>query len=154
MKIKLLIEPCSAAVSSKLLLFKMASDMTSLLPSVQEIAKNSNEEVLEVVEILLKFANNIISDPKNEKYRRIRVGNPVVMDKLMPVSGAVQCLFEMGFTEVSIGALSWHDSAKFHSVSTYFDSDVIDIDIGQNANNSETSMGIKNVKCVKLLSDI
>ena len=74
--------------------------MTNILPSVQEIAKNNNEDFIQAVVILLKFANNILKDPKNEKYRKIRVGNAVVSEKLLPVAGAIECLFEMGFTEV------------------------------------------------------
>ena len=91
----------------------MASRMTNTLPSVQEIAKNRSEEYIPAVEILLKFANNIIRDPKNEKYRKIRVGNAIVAEKLLPVSGAIECLFEMGFTEVRILVGDFGHTLKF-----------------------------------------
>ncbi len=42
-------------------------------------------------------------NPNEDKYRSIRVGNPTFSTKLLPVKGAVECLFEMGFEEV--GAL-------------------------------------------------
>lgn len=38
--------------------------------------------------------------PNEEKYRSIRIGNPTFSTKLLPVKGAVECLFEMGFEEV------------------------------------------------------
>ncbi|KAK5620096.1 Peptide-N(4)-(N-acetyl-beta- glucosaminyl)asparagine amidase, partial [Crenichthys baileyi] len=37
--------------------------------------------------------------PNEEKYRSIRIGNPTFSTKLLPVKGAVECLFEMGFEE-------------------------------------------------------
>ncbi|KAJ0055123.1 hypothetical protein NL108_009880, partial [Boleophthalmus pectinirostris] len=38
-------------------------------------------------------------NPNEEKYRSIRIGNPTFSTKLLPVKGAVECLFEMGFEE-------------------------------------------------------
>lgn len=38
--------------------------------------------------------------PDQDKYRSIRIGNPTFSSKLLPVKGAVECLFEMGFQEV------------------------------------------------------
>lgn len=38
--------------------------------------------------------------PNEEKYRSIRIGNPTFSTKLLPIKGAVECLFEMGFEEV------------------------------------------------------
>ena len=62
-----------------------------------------NESVVlnEVSEILLKFANNILNNPNDKKYRRIRVGNKIISNRLLPVSGAVEFLFDMGFEEVN-----------------------------------------------------
>ncbi|XP_007505246.2 peptide-N(4)-(N-acetyl-beta-glucosaminyl)asparagine amidase isoform X1 [Monodelphis domestica] len=38
-------------------------------------------------------------NPDDEKYRSIRVGNTAFITRLLPVRGAVECLFEMGFEE-------------------------------------------------------
>ncbi|XP_010131922.1 PREDICTED: peptide-N(4)-(N-acetyl-beta-glucosaminyl)asparagine amidase, partial [Buceros rhinoceros silvestris] len=38
-------------------------------------------------------------NPYEEKYRLIRIGNPAFSTRLLPVRGAVNCLFEMGFQE-------------------------------------------------------
>jgi hypothetical protein len=43
-----------------------------------------------------------IRNPNDEKYRSIRIGNTAFSTRLLPVRGAVECLFEMGFEEVSI----------------------------------------------------
>ncbi|KAL0278712.1 UNVERIFIED_CONTAM: hypothetical protein PYX00_000454 [Menopon gallinae] len=52
-------------------------------------------------EVLLRIARNILSDPDNPKYRSISLSSNVVTNKLLPASGAMQCLFEMGFQEGS-----------------------------------------------------
>ncbi|XP_060064096.1 peptide-N(4)-(N-acetyl-beta-glucosaminyl)asparagine amidase-like [Ylistrum balloti] len=65
----------------------------------QLIDDNGKEEFLTASEILLKFADNIINHPNDSKYRKIRLSNPTVENKLLPVSGALECLFEMGFIE-------------------------------------------------------
>ncbi|XP_069137511.1 peptide-N(4)-(N-acetyl-beta-glucosaminyl)asparagine amidase-like [Argopecten irradians] len=65
----------------------------------QLIADNGKEDFLTASEILLKFADNIINHPNEPKYRKIRLANPIIENKLLPVSGALECLFEMGFIE-------------------------------------------------------
>ncbi|ELU02854.1 hypothetical protein CAPTEDRAFT_133674 [Capitella teleta] len=67
--------------------------------SVDVLIKNPPPVFLDVADLLLKFANNILKDPTNQKYRKIRVGNPTVERRLLPVDGAIECLFEMGFQE-------------------------------------------------------
>ncbi|OWF52816.1 peptide-N(4)-(N-acetyl-beta-glucosaminyl)asparagine amidase-like [Mizuhopecten yessoensis] len=65
----------------------------------QLITDNGKEDFLTASDILLKFADNIINHPNDPKYRKIRLSNPTVENKLLPVSGALECLFEMGFIE-------------------------------------------------------
>ena len=76
----------------------MAPVPTSINTLVNE---NQPKEFLEAANILIKFASNVILYPLEPKYRRIRLGNPTVEGKLLPVVGAIECLFEMGFEEVS-----------------------------------------------------
>ncbi|KAF2983821.1 hypothetical protein EK904_005179, partial [Melospiza melodia maxima] len=47
--------------------------------------------------IIITF--NLFRNPYEEKYRLIRIGNPAFSTRLLPVRGAVECLFEMGFQE-------------------------------------------------------
>ena len=68
----------------------------------QLIADNSKEDFLQAGEILVKFSNNVINNPLEPKYRKIRLANPTVESKLIPVSGAIQCLFEMGFDDSDV----------------------------------------------------
>ena len=78
----------------------MAPVKTSVTKLVNE---NSVNDFLKASDILVKFANNVLKNPTDQKYRKIRLGNAVVESKLLPVSGALECLFEMGFEEVILG---------------------------------------------------
>lgn len=75
----------------------MASVFTTVKQLVEE---NSQEQFLDAAKLLLKFADNVINNPTEPKYRKIRLENPTVESKLLPVVGALECLFEMGFVEV------------------------------------------------------
>ncbi|KAM3596690.1 uncharacterized protein V6R79_019091 [Siganus canaliculatus] len=68
-------------------------------PAVTALCDNSNEVFLEAARLLLKYADNILRYPNEDKYRSIRIGSPIFSTKLLPVRGAVECLFEMGFEE-------------------------------------------------------
>ncbi|CAL1584229.1 unnamed protein product [Knipowitschia caucasica] len=71
----------------------------SLSPAVTTLCENTSEIFLDVAKLLLTYADNILRNPNEEKYRSIRIGNPTFSTKLLPVKGAVECLFEMGFEE-------------------------------------------------------
>nr|CAD7574116.1 unnamed protein product [Timema californicum] len=49
--------------------------------------------------VLLKLIENVIQNPTNPKFRRIRLANPTVANKLLSAIGAMECLFEVGFQE-------------------------------------------------------
>ncbi|XP_041665212.1 peptide-N(4)-(N-acetyl-beta-glucosaminyl)asparagine amidase [Cheilinus undulatus] len=68
-------------------------------PAVTTLCENSNEEFLDASKLLITYADNILRNPNEEKYRSIRIGNPTFSTKLLPIKGAVECLFEMGFEE-------------------------------------------------------
>ncbi|XP_042330923.1 peptide-N(4)-(N-acetyl-beta-glucosaminyl)asparagine amidase isoform X2 [Sceloporus undulatus] len=68
-------------------------------PAVHELCQNSTETFLEASRLLLTYADNIIRHPNEEKYRCIRIGSKAFSTGLLPVRGAVECLFEMGFEE-------------------------------------------------------
>ncbi|XP_006006863.1 peptide-N(4)-(N-acetyl-beta-glucosaminyl)asparagine amidase isoform X1 [Latimeria chalumnae] len=86
--------------------------MSASSPAVSELRQNPREVFLDAANLLLTYADNILRskhmkvvelglrrNPNEEKYRSIRIGNPVFFNRLMPVRGAVECLFEMGFEE-------------------------------------------------------
>ncbi|KAM9164953.1 peptide-N(4)-(N-acetyl-beta-glucosaminyl)asparagine amidase isoform 2-T2 [Pangshura tecta] len=67
--------------------------------AVSELCQNARDIFLEASRLLLTYADNILRHPNEEKYRSIRIGNPAFSTRLLPVRGAVECLFEMGFEE-------------------------------------------------------
>ncbi|XP_033629269.1 peptide-N(4)-(N-acetyl-beta-glucosaminyl)asparagine amidase-like isoform X1 [Asterias rubens] len=64
-----------------------------------QLLENGPSVFLDASEILLRFANNIIRSPNVSKFRSIRLGNKIFEKRILPVSGAVECLFLMGFEE-------------------------------------------------------
>ncbi|KAG1674789.1 Peptide-N(4)-(N-acetyl-beta-glucosaminyl)asparagine amidase [Nymphon striatum] len=81
----------------------VSSSVAVLFSDINRQNINANDEVnakiLDAVKLLLKIAANIINNPSNEKYRQIRLSNTSVSNRLLPVHGAMECLFEMGFEE-------------------------------------------------------
>ena len=78
----------------------MATGGCDLLPSVQTLLQNPQHVFMETSEVLLRIGNNILENPGIPKYRRLKVSNATITQKLLPVCGAVECLIEMGFQEV------------------------------------------------------
>ncbi|XP_077347557.1 peptide-N(4)-(N-acetyl-beta-glucosaminyl)asparagine amidase [Lithobates pipiens] len=74
----------------------MASSKSS---AVTELCQNGRQVFLDASQLLLTYADNILRSPNEEKYRSIRIGNTAFSTRLLPVPGAVECLFEMGFEE-------------------------------------------------------
>lgn len=66
----------------------------------EQLLDNPREVFMDVSQLLLRFASNIINNPDNPKYRTIKVSNKIFQSRLLPVNGAVECLFTMGFKEV------------------------------------------------------
>ena len=66
----------------------------------RDLLSNPREEFLSASELLLRFAENVLRDESNPKYRSIRLENKIFQEKILPINGAVQCLFGMGFEEV------------------------------------------------------
>ncbi|XP_069329406.1 peptide-N(4)-(N-acetyl-beta-glucosaminyl)asparagine amidase isoform X2 [Eulemur rufifrons] len=77
----------------------LGSSSCSASPAVAELCQNTPETFLEASKLLLTYADNILRNPNDEKYRSIRIGNTAFSTRLLPVRGAVECLFEMGFEE-------------------------------------------------------
>ncbi|XP_075171385.1 peptide-N(4)-(N-acetyl-beta-glucosaminyl)asparagine amidase isoform X1 [Anomaloglossus baeobatrachus] len=74
----------------------MASSESS---AVTELCQNGRQVFMDASQLLLTYADNILRSPNEEKYRSIRIGNTAFSTRLLPVPGAVECLFEMGFEE-------------------------------------------------------
>ncbi|XP_069504870.1 peptide-N(4)-(N-acetyl-beta-glucosaminyl)asparagine amidase isoform X2 [Ambystoma mexicanum] len=73
--------------------------MASASSAVSELCQNERAVFLDASQLLLTYADNILRCPCEDKYRSIRIGNPAFSTRLLPIRGAVECLFEMGFEE-------------------------------------------------------
>lgn len=67
---------------------------------LDSLGENDPQILTDALQFLLRLCQNIVSSPNDIRYRRVRVSDSGVLDKLLPASGAMECLFEMGFVEV------------------------------------------------------
>lgn len=58
-------------------------------------------------EILLKLLKNIVNDPRNEKFRRIRMSNPKIQETVGMAVGGVELLESVGFKFQAEGQDVW-----------------------------------------------
>lgn len=62
---------------------------------------NRDEELLAVgIKTLVFFVQNVIKNPGEEKFKKIRVKNAGVQKKIMPLVGGVEFLELVGFTRI------------------------------------------------------
>ncbi|XP_072139264.1 peptide-N(4)-(N-acetyl-beta-glucosaminyl)asparagine amidase [Mobula birostris] len=71
----------------------------SAAAAVQALSENPEALFLDASELLLRYADNILRNPNEDKYKSIKIENQTFSNRLLPVKGAVECLFEMGFEE-------------------------------------------------------
>ncbi|CAA6664818.1 unnamed protein product [Spirodela intermedia] len=57
----------------------------------------SSEPPKESVEVVLRLMKNVVREPDNDKFRRIRMGNPKIKQAVSAVNGAVELLECVGF---------------------------------------------------------
>lgn len=70
-----------------------------MLQSVNDLKSNSADVCLQVVNVLLKLINNIINHPHQSKFRKIFLDSEIIQNNLLPFSGAMEFLFEIGFID-------------------------------------------------------
>ncbi|XP_046482236.1 peptide-N(4)-(N-acetyl-beta-glucosaminyl)asparagine amidase [Neodiprion pinetum] len=65
-----------------------------------DLLKENDKKVYnEVRDVLSRLCKNVMKNPNETKYRKVRLSNPIVVDKILPAVGAMECLFEIGFVE-------------------------------------------------------
>ncbi|KOC65312.1 Peptide-N(4)-(N-acetyl-beta-glucosaminyl)asparagine amidase [Habropoda laboriosa] len=65
-----------------------------------DLLKENEEQVRNDAEsALLTICQNILSHPNDKQYRKVRLDDPMVITKLLPALGAIECLFDIGFVE-------------------------------------------------------
>ncbi|RZF40628.1 hypothetical protein LSTR_LSTR007511 [Laodelphax striatellus] len=57
----------------------------------------SKEKVGQCIETICKYLENIISNPSEEKYRKIRMSNKIYVEKVKHIEGALEFLLAAGF---------------------------------------------------------
>jgi UBX domain-containing protein 6 len=75
--------------------------MTAAL-MIYTLNRTKAEAVKQCVETVSKYLENIISNPTEEKYRRIRASNKVLIEKVLSVKGAEEFLQAAGFVRKRI----------------------------------------------------
>lgn len=73
---------------------------TSSAPTQMNVlssVKNTKEEYLEAVRILLLLLDNILKYPNELKYRSIRIENKLVKERLLTLEGLNELLIAIGF---------------------------------------------------------
>ncbi|XP_044737298.1 UBX domain-containing protein 6 [Chrysoperla carnea] len=64
---------------------------------------NKNREKISIcVDTLCKYLENIVNNPTEEKYQRIRMSNRVFSEKVLPMEGALNLLLGAGFIEQNL----------------------------------------------------
>lgn len=64
---------------------------------------NKNREKISIcVDTLCKYLENIVNNPTEEKYQRIRMSNRVFGEKVLPMEGALELLLGAGFIEQNL----------------------------------------------------
>uniref|UniRef100_A0A336M5Y8 CSON009594 protein n=1 Tax=Culicoides sonorensis TaxID=179676 RepID=A0A336M5Y8_CULSO len=63
---------------------------------------NTKDKIETCVETLIRYIENIINHPDEEKYRKIRMSNRIFQEKVEHVEGALDFLRAIGFTEQTI----------------------------------------------------
>lgn len=76
--------------------------MDKSLQQCLELLKENEDEIRNGAEnALLTICQNILSHPNDKQYRKVLLDDPVVIQKLLPVTGAMECLFDIGFVEAT-----------------------------------------------------
>ena len=69
------------------------------LDCFRELLANPPDTFDSTSQLLLRIANNIVQEPNEPKYRTLKLSTNTFQNKLLPVKGAVECLFAMGFED-------------------------------------------------------
>ncbi|XP_051203058.1 uncharacterized protein [Lolium perenne] len=77
-----------------------SEQLRDCLRTLKKNHKDDNARVKRAFQILLKIIANIAKNPEEEKFRRIRLSNPVFKDKVCSLQGGVEFLELCGFQKL------------------------------------------------------
>uniref|UniRef100_A0A7S2SNT8 Ubiquitin-like domain-containing protein n=1 Tax=Rhizochromulina marina TaxID=1034831 RepID=A0A7S2SNT8_9STRA len=72
---------------------------TGIQAALEELSSNPPDALRLGLETLLKVIDNIIQNPNEDKYRRLRPANATFNRKVGSLPGGLRCVREMGFTD-------------------------------------------------------
>ncbi|XP_034181028.2 N-glycanase Pngl [Osmia lignaria lignaria] len=76
--------------------------MDKSLQQCLELLKENEDQIRNDAEgALLTICQNILSHPNDKQYRKVLLDDPLVIQKLLPATGAMECLFDIGFVEAT-----------------------------------------------------
>ncbi|TMW58533.1 hypothetical protein Poli38472_010092 [Pythium oligandrum] len=70
--------------------------------AVYILLRQEAPRAITAAETIIKMLNNILQNPTEEKFRRVRLSNAGIQTKLVAVNGALDILREAGFTDLVI----------------------------------------------------
>lgn len=73
--------------------------MESLERCVGSLEENENDVRDEARKALLNICRDVLRSPSNDKAREVRLDDQMVLEKLLPAIGAMECLFDVGYVE-------------------------------------------------------
>lgn len=90
--------------------------MRDCLRSLKRNHMDDDGRVKRAFQTLLIYVGNIIKNPDEEKYRRIRVSNPIFQDRVGSVKGGMEFLELCGFERIEGGAFLYLSKDKLDTM--------------------------------------
>ncbi|CAF1128518.1 unnamed protein product [Brachionus calyciflorus] len=67
--------------------------------SLKRLKENSPKDLNQLCETLIDLIQDLIDNPNNSKYKKLEIDSDLIASKLMPFSGGLELLFEIGYEE-------------------------------------------------------
>lgn len=84
----------------KTFLYEQLEEERGLTACLMIQSCNNNREKIETcVETLCKYLENIVSNPDEEKYQKIRMSNRAFCERVQPIEGSMELLLAAGFNQ-------------------------------------------------------
>ncbi|XP_014477524.1 PREDICTED: peptide-N(4)-(N-acetyl-beta-glucosaminyl)asparagine amidase [Dinoponera quadriceps] len=76
--------------------FNMEENLEYWLKCLEE---NDQKVYYEAQKELFNICQNLLKSPSNDRYREVRLDNEIIIQKILPAIGAMECLIEVGYVE-------------------------------------------------------
>lgn len=121
---------------------KEADDILAAILTIKSL--NTVKEADECVKVLEKYVKNLIDFPTNDKYRCIRLANPVLSEKVIDIEGGLDFLMAVGFKT----ALGGNDNTEPYLI--YNPSKTNDLESIVKSLRSVTGFELELDRCLKI----